>query len=388
MWNRDCVYIFERYSNNILLESKQSIINLGYPRIIVDLLFEKYGKNSFIISKWLKETSGYKVEDKSDKDWWIIANRELSLSNNKQLDLVDLVQLYDAAMRGEQEYIKMREEVELPISPESLQNLDLEYDIKYLHKEIKQKLFNNYLFRTSIVKGLDSGKIKNIKEYSGLSFNVANEKYNKKRVFEESTPLKTYSNGYKWINVGEKCELIGGLMKNCGSTGVMSMDKDRTMLVLFDDNNVPHVVLTYSPNEKRISGIEGQASTASKEEYHDYVLDIAKQLEADIDYERESSKSKMLAIRIMLKEKLKNIKKIYSGEWDEYFLVKMNDDNEYYTNYHNYIPADEISSNNTEDIKNELKNIFTQAYRGNKTPAINKSDFLSRYSISMYSPKY
>ena len=61
MWNRDCVYIFERYSNSILLESKQSIINLGYPRIIVDLLFEKYGKNSFIISKWLKETSGYKV---------------------------------------------------------------------------------------------------------------------------------------------------------------------------------------------------------------------------------------------------------------------------------------------------------------------------------------
>lgn len=384
MRNRDCEFIFERYCNNILIESKQSLINLGYPRVIVDLLFDKYNKNSFIVAKWLKDSLDYKISNKNDKNWWVWAFRE-SLT---KLDLVDYVKLYEAAKIGMDEYVKARLEVDDPISEEGVSRLDIEDQINFLYKTIKEKLFDNYIFNSSLLKGLDSGNIKNIKEYSGLNFYEANDKYNKKRVFEDSVPVKMYNNGYKWIDVGRKCELVGNLMKNCGSTGVMSMDKDKTMLILFDGNNIPHVVLTYSPNEKRVSGIEGQASTASKEEYHDYVLDIAKHLSADIDYERESSKSKKLAIRSMLKEKLKSIETVFSDEWNQYFLIKMNDDSEYYTDYNNFVPKDEIKSNDIEGIKKELKDISLQAYRGNKTPAVNKSDFLSNYNISIYSPKY
>lgn len=385
MFDRDSKLIWEQYSN-VLLESKQSIINLGYPRSIADIFFERYGKNSFVAAKWMKDAL---TNNADNKDWWYYTFRQISSSNKDHgLDLVDLVKLYDAAKIGEQEYIKTREEIELPISEEGLANLDLDEDIKYLYKTMKEKLFNRFPFNSSIMRGLDNGTINNIKEYSKLSFEEANQKYNSKRIFQDTTPIKSYKNGYKWIDVGEKCELVGKSMKNCGSTGVMSRDKDRTMLVLFDRNNTPHVVLTYSPNENRISGIEGQASTPTKEEYHEYVLDIANHLKADIDYHRESSKSKMLATKSMLKPKLKNITTVYSDDTDECFLVTMDDNKQYYSNYNYFIPAEEITSTNPEEVKKTLKDIFLKAYRGNQTPAINNPEFLRMYNIPIYSPKY
>lgn len=385
MSDRDSKLIWEKYSN-VLLESKQSIIDLGYPRSIADIFFERYGKNSFVAAKWMKDAL-YNNED--NKDWWYSTFKRISSSNKDHgFDLVNLVKLYEAAKIGEQEYIKTREEIELPISEEGLAALDLDEDIKYIYRTIKEKLFDRYPFDSSIMKGLDNGTIKNIKEYSKLNFQEANDKYNNKRIFQDITPIKSYDNGYKWINVGEKCELIGKSMKNCGSTGIMSKDKDRTMLVLFDMSNISHVVLTYSPNENRISGIEGQASTPTKEEYHKYVLDIANHLKADIDYHRESSKSKMLAIKSMLKQKLKNITTVYSDDYSECFFVTMDDSKEYYSNYNFFIPSEEIESTNPEEAKKQLKDIFLQAYRGNKTPAIGGSEFLGMYNISSYSPRY
>ena len=97
-----------------------------------------------------------------------------------------------------------------------------------------------------------------------MNLQEALEKYNQKVVFEETEPLKVYDDGYKWIDVRNRCELVGKLMRNCGSAGVMGLDPDRTILALFDANNKPHIVTTYHPGEERISAVEGIYHSAQK----------------------------------------------------------------------------------------------------------------------------
>ena len=133
------------------------------------------------------------------------------------------------------------------------------------------------------------------------------------------TPLKTYPDGWKWIDAGKKCHIIGDKMRNCGSTGVMGTDADRTMLTLFDPNNEPHVVATYSPNEKRISGVEGGASTQIKPEYIPYVLDLIKTLDVNLDVSHE--KSKELKIRYLLGDKIKSLKAIYESLYNNVYKI-------------------------------------------------------------------
>ena len=91
-------------------------------------------------------------------------------------------------------------------------------------------------------------------------------------------------------------------MKNCGSTGAMSADENKSMVTLVDKFSKPHIVLTFSPNEKRVSGIEGVASSAPKEIYHQYIIDIIDHLSVEYS-EKGAPKSGLL----FLKYKLKNL---------------------------------------------------------------------------------
>ena len=157
---------------------------------------------------------------------------------------------------------KIKKQLELEI--DDTQEFNKSEKLQDLREEISRGFFKKVFFSRNLIIGIDSGKIIDLHPYANLTFREANEKYEKKSIFSDKTPVKKYPNGWRWVDAGAKCDLIGGMMKNCGSTGVMSADKDRTMLTLFDEQNIPHVVATYSPNEKRISGVEGQASTAVK----------------------------------------------------------------------------------------------------------------------------
>ena len=123
---------------------------------------------------------------------------------------------------------------------------------------------------------------------------------------------------------------MGKLMKNCGSAGLMSRDENRTLLTLFDKNNKPHVVVTYSPNEKRISSDEGIGKSEVKNKYHDYILDLAKFLGVRFDVDR--TKSTYLKVKYLLSGVADRLEELPGGERnDTYFRFSMNNQ-EYYTN--------------------------------------------------------
>ena len=337
--------------NSLLAESKQSIVNLGFPEVIASILYEKYGSNAFVVSKWYKDYFTEDYEAMDNKTWWRRANTEYSL---KQLGLTDLIMLYDAAKISFEEYNKIKKQLELEI--DDTQEFNKSEKLQDLREEISRGFFKKVFFSRNLIIGIDSGKIIDLHPYANLTFREANEKYEKKSIFSDKTPVKKYPNGWRWVDAGAKCDLIGGMMKNCGSTGVMSADKDRTMLTLFDEQNIPHVVATYSPNEKRISGVEGQARTAVKNEYADYVIDLVKTLGAELDYDRE--KSKFLKLKYALGNKLKSLKKIPNeSDYDEYYVLVTSDNKTYYTNSYEMISKEDVDKINFKMFKPQPKNI-------------------------------
>jgi hypothetical protein len=332
-------YFYENYT--LVLESKQEIINLGYPKIIADIFFEKFERNSFLIAKWFKDSKRYSFHKGNDDNWFIISQRQLGRGQ----DMADLINLYLAAEKeSPEDYKKVLEY--LGITP------DEEIDKSYLYsqkielaEQIKEDFSRDYFFRSKLINDISAGVLKDLSPYKKLSFEDAEDRYDEKLIFKDKKPIKIYPDGYKWIDVGPKCSLIGKLMKNCGSSGVMGTDKDRTIIALFDQENKPHVVVVYHPNEKRISSEESAASQPVKEKYHDYVLDLANHLNVAFDTGR--SKSKLLSIKYILRGKLKDIESV--GEktpYNEYYRLTMDNNLVYYTDG-NYL----ISKTNVANLR-------------------------------------
>jgi hypothetical protein len=116
--------------------------------------------------------------------------------------------------------------------------------------------------------------------------------------------------------------LVGGLMKNCGSAGLMSMDKDRTLLVLFDSKNKPHIIVTYSPNEKRIAQDQGIGSSEPKEKYHDYILDLANFL--NVRYDVEKSKSPKLIAKYLISKVTNDFQELpIKDDWSAFLNLSL-----------------------------------------------------------------
>lgn len=262
------------YSKLILTEvSKQAIINLNYPEVLASVFIERFGKNAFILAKWFKETIDVKGTVHNN-DW---LNPRNAIFNK---DLFVAIKLYEAASVSMEVLEKTLDRYDLLLSDPTLNLSELKLQYK---KTISEELLKHYFFSQNIVKAILNGEIENLAPYKDLSIKEADLKYEKKLVFKQKEPIMTFPDGYKWINVGEKCNLVGQEMKNCGSTGVMSFDKERTMVVLFDKRNGAHIVLTYSPQEQRVSGIEGQAGTDPKEKYYPYIIALIEKLGAGLD---------------------------------------------------------------------------------------------------------
>lgn len=319
----------------LLVESNQLVTLLSYPPIIASLFIEIFGKNAFTIAKWYKEYTNLSGEN--NKNWWRIAKKSWDIKNS--LSLPDMVDIFEAASSSEEEYDKVLNKKGLTRSKFSSFN---QSEILSLWKEeIREKFLEDIFFNLNLIKDIMSGKIKDLKPFKNLSFSEAIIAYDEKNIFKNRKPIKIYSNGWKWIDVGYKCDLVGKLMKNCGSAGIMSSDKDRTIIALFDENNKPHVIVTYSPNEKRISGDEGTASTPVKDIYHDYVLDLAKTLNVRFDFEH--SKSKVLRIKVAFgPENIKNIENIFKGIHFEFYFVEIVDGQKYYTDSYYVVPQKDV----------------------------------------------
>ena len=322
----------------ILLEGKQDIINLGYPEIIAKLFYERFGKNTFLIAKWFRE---YKYrgsfEEAGATDWW----RQVTGSFRETPSLYDLTYLYESTDSVEN-YKNALDKLELSRDEDWAYEEDyLREQREALRNDIKDKLLSEGFFKYyDIIKDIENKTLVNIAPYKKLRFIEAQHKYDEKKIFEEKTPLKIYKNGFKWIDVGKKCNLIGHLMKNCGSAGVMSLDKNRTMMALFSRDNKPHVVVTYSPNEKRISGDEGVASSEVKSKYHSYILDLSKTLNAEFDAEK--SASKLLKMKYLFQDAGKIEKLKYKGIFDEYFKIVVQG-KEYYSNGYSMVSKEDLN---------------------------------------------
>lgn len=331
------------YENRILLlESIQSIVNLGFPKIIADLLFQKFQKNSFLIARWYKEYNT-NYNNKDDPNWW---NAKYSPAISSQNSIQDLIKMYIAS-DSKEAYLKlMKDYFEIDVNPDEVDQYYLQEQKKELKTQIEHDFFKEYLFRyKTIIKDIMEGRLKDVSPYKNLSISDAVKKYDERRIFKEKTPLKTYENGWMWINVGPKCELVGQYMNNCGSTGVMSLDKDSTIIALFDTNHKPHVLVTYSPNEKRISGDQSSGSIPVKDEYHDYVLDLADTLDVRFDAQRSASTG--LKIKYILKkkigDKLKKLERIIPEDtWNEYYKITLNNKKIYYTDGRSVISRDDL----------------------------------------------
>ena len=376
----------------LLKESKQQIINLGFPEVIASILYEKYGKNATLFAKWIKDYNSYKATNRAgevDKKWWRIANRRFSSRGG--LDIVDMVDLYEASKKSVKDLNELRKKLELYIDPE--EEVDLEKKRSVYRAEIESMFEQEEMaFYSVLIKDIISGKIKDLKPYENLSFEEAKKKYDEKRVFEDQKPVKAYSNGWRWIDVGPRCELVGKKMNNCGSAGVMSMDPDRTIITLFDEHQNPHVVVTYSPNEKRLSGDEGGGGSAVKSEYHEYVLDLAKVLGVQFDYNR--SKSRELRLRAALGDAVVDMKIYFENSYATFYMVKMKDGKIYYTNSYDFISKEDLDAAINQiradkgekpirlEKKHREKHMGYILNRNNSTPGLESlPDFKKRYSI-------
>ena len=319
----------------MITESNQSIINLGFPDIIASMLSKKFGNKAFTVARWYREYSGY--HDK--KDWFDWANRRFG----SNLGIADLIDLFNSTDTSEH-YLKMLKKLDMTQDDFFRTEAELKEQRKALMDEIEEMFFKHVFFTAhNLMTDVLKGKLTDIKPYENMSFNDAYLKYDEKRIFGDMTPLKRYPTGYKWINVGKRCDFLGHHMKNCGSAGVMSWDADRTMIGLFDPNNKPHIVVTYSPNEKRISGDMGVAHSEPKSEYHDYILDLAQVLDAKFDYGKTNSK--LLKLKYLLGDKGTDLKKIEVSKtpsiYDEFFRFVMNK-TLYYSNGYLIVSGEDI----------------------------------------------
>lgn len=362
------------FIGNLLSESKQNIVNLGFPPVIASIFFENFGPKAFLLAKWFKDYKNYR--NLENNIWWSKSDSG-NIFSKREFRLPDMIYMYEAAASGDMErYQTARKENDFSLKDD----IDLVDAARLWKLEIKESFLEDTFFNSVFVKDIVSGKISDLKPFSNITYQAAQDKYDKKRVFKEAEPLKTYPNGWKWINVGPKCQLVGGLMNNCGSTGVMSSDPDRSMITLFDPRHKPHVVVTWSPNDKRISGDEGAGSTPVKDIYQDYVFDLAKTLGANFDFER--TKSPIMKIKGAVGPE--NVKSITpAGGSTHYNKVELVNGEVWFTNGYHFASESDILKMMPEyenDLLKTLIGVFHHDFRSLRTQVgfVSSFDFARR----------
>lgn len=305
--------------------SKKSLIDQGYPPSVALLFIEQFGKYAGLFARWFKE---YSLFGKPPTPNWFYDLEPASL--NRHSDLTIYSKLADAlSTRNIDTYNNVREELGLWVDRDQI--IDFDEYIPGIKKGLLKALMGQSFFGLNIMKDFREGKLTDLKPYAKLEINDANERYEEKQMFSAGTVpgelgylLKRYPDGMMWIGAGQKCRRVGNDMKNCGSTGVMSLDAQRNMFVLYDSNRKAHAIFTLNPNEgNRISGIQGKGSTELKPEYNDYVLDAVKVLDGWIDLYGSGTTNKPLKLRYMIGDNLLEMERLQTVGTDEQYRLRI-----------------------------------------------------------------
>lgn len=333
--------------------SKQQLANIGLPSGVASLFIEKFGRNASLVAKWFKE---YVLFGRAAEQGWFYNQRVTSFGHQSSDDLTIYSKLYDAAMtRDDSVYKQTKESIGLYVDPAE-SSIDFDRYIPALKTGLDKALQDSTFFRQKLVKDLTTKKLTDLKPYSKMTFDVANKAYEAKLLFaggsvpkEMGHLIKRYPDGMMWINAGARCSLIGSDMKNCGSSGLMSTDPDKTIVALYDKNRVGHALFTLSPNDSnRISGVQGVGSTELKPQYNSYVLDVVKELGGWLDLYGSTPLNNELTLRYRLGDHLIALEKVgTSGYYTTYkLIVRLPNGNEetFYSNGYSVLAPSEIHS--------------------------------------------
>jgi hypothetical protein len=360
----------------------------GYPRVIAEILWEKFGKNSFVIARWLKEynTRASKYEGPDD---WLDRIGDEQGGFTEDGSITKLLKLYNSATNAET-YLRVADDLDIWIPDEPLTDKDLEKLRMMIRKEIEIDISKNMFFYYSLFNKILNGEVTDLRPYKNLTPEEALARYEEKNLFLDQEPIRTYDNGWRWIDAGNKCSLLGKAMSNCGSAGIMSSDPDRTMLSLFDEHNKPHVLVTYSPNQKRISGDVGRGHSPVKDIYHQYVIDLAEFLGAEFDSQK--SPSKELGIKWDLRSYLKDVKMEYKDTFNSIYRIVLTDGSSYYTDTFKFLSEQDmaLTQSHLESLSDEERQEHGVVGVNNLTAVFNNrnTDYLSRELGIKYISRY
>lgn len=334
----------------LLLNEGSLSSNLGFPKSLEKAFEDIFGQDRAITyGKWFRE---YETGLRYGGRWFSGISRTQSRSGLSLLQCVDMLEAIQA--KDEEKFhqllkvdewgddsasIRGKERLKERLKEENIKSIE---DVKpYLEEQLRNGLIGKTIFFTrDIVKDREKIKKQEFKQYSKMSFEDASAKYSKIKAFSESKEVMTFDDGHRWLNVGPKCQFVGREMKNCGSTGVMSLDRDKTMLILVDTKNKPRIVATLSPNEKRLSGVEGSASTQPKEEYYDYIIELADFLDVKFDITR--SDSFLLNLKYLFRGvKIKDNKLEANSEYESLYEIILPDKRKLYSDTSNFILEDQ-----------------------------------------------
>jgi len=321
---------------------------LGYPPEIAKVIQKIFGKNAFLIARWLKEYNTYS-EKEDDNDWLDRLGKPGSWMRGIDGSVLNAYNGLKAAKEGPE---KLREFLNNKgYSSETVtDDASVKMWADHLEEQVAEELKKDLMFYNTLGEKILSGEITNLAPYKKMKWIDAIRVYDQHQSFENKTPILSFEDGHRWINVGTKSRLIKEHLDNCGSVGVMSKDPDRAMIGLFNKNNQAVAVVTWSPNEKRISGDEGNRYSEVDEKYHNYILALVKHLGAQFDYDK--SKSKSLSTKYLLRDVASDMKIIYTSFYDVYFEFKDHYGKSFYTN--KYTVQDKES---TDRVVNDLLNL-------------------------------
>jgi len=215
--------------------SKKSLIDQGYPPSVALAFIEQFGKYAGLFARWFKE---YSLFGRPPEANWFYRQRQTDLHRNDDLTIYS--KLADAlSTKNIDTYNNVREELGLWVDREQV--IDFDEYIPAIRKGLLKALMGESFFGLSIMKAFLDGKLTDLKPYAKQEINAANENYEERQLFSSGNVpgelgyvLKRYPDGMMWIGAGQKCRRVGNDMSNCGSTGVMSLDAQRNMFVLYD----------------------------------------------------------------------------------------------------------------------------------------------------------
>jgi len=370
--------------------------NLGFPKSLEEAFEDIFGNRVTTYGKWFKE---YQGKSRYGGPWYSGISHYQSPSD---LSLLDCVKMLEAIRVNDEERFNQLIEVDewsdrgdskwakIGLKEKGMQNAK-----PYLEKQLRDGLVDDATFFTrDIVEDREKIKKQEFKQYSKMSFKDASAKYSRIKAFSESKEVMTFDDGHRWLDVGPECQFVGREMKNCGSTGVMSLDSDKTMLILVDSKNKPRIVATLSPNEKRLSGVEGSAGSLPKEEYYDHIVKLADFLDVKFDVTR--SNSFLLNLKYLfrgVKIKIKRLKT--DNEYERLYEIILPDKRKLYSDTSYFFLEDEARKageilnqkhfskpvNFSTRLRNNIKKIF---HGRNRQLVGDKVEYYTIYTISQF----